>query len=107
MTEELKPCPWGHEPIVAKSGDAIGYGMFADGYMIGCDKCEREGRIIYVTARTAPVKIEQLVYAVNYVFANSLEEVIRLWNARPIEDALRDERDALKAALEFYANASG
>jgi hypothetical protein len=75
MSEELKPCPWCNGeayafPVLDRNGEHDGFSVLC----FGCD-----------------ASIE--TYA-------SKEKAIFAWNTRPIEDALRAERDAALAEAE-------
>lgn len=86
---ELKACPFcGKEPKLTIENDHHG-----DHFSLGCstnllDDNTCPGKAVYYTED-----------------ADNLENAIKLWNTRPIEDALHNENKALRQKLEIQVNA--
>lgn len=83
MSEELKPCPWCNEPAILDYREAEcshvrdSYGVYVN-HLPDCPN-------IYI-------EID---------YKSDKDKVIKEWNNRPLEDALRVERDGLKQVEEY------
>lgn len=76
MSDELKPCPFCGSSHIRNIENGMGQNL------TGCNSCG--SRITY--------QIEDL------------ELAAKVWNTRPVEDALRAENERLREALERFAN---
>jgi hypothetical protein len=99
MSEELKPkpCPFcGTLPRITKEGEALGYGLFADKWFIGCEECEKKRRLVYCSTRAFEIFTRAEIHNNAYFTDHTSEaDAISHWNDRPGEKLLEDRVEEL------------